>query len=561
MGGEWVGRKMTRNNIGSEPGALPLIEQAVNELRRNHGAALSEYYLGTLPFVLGLLYFWSDMSRNPVAGDYCGPAAAAVALLFIWMKVWQLRYCRRLWCRLDQAAPEKWSFKRIFAATARQSALHATGVLILPLAALFAVPLGWVIAFYQNISVLDDHKTKQMMQLAKAAKDQAVLWPGQNHLMLTLMTLFGLIVFLNLALVILAMPFLAKRIFGIETVFTFSGAGLLNTTFLAVICGLTYLCIDPVVKAIYVYRCFYGCSLRTGDDLKSALRPFTQFSLIVLSIFMNSLPAAAGEAPLGVREHSVAGLQEYVDQLDHHLDSVLEQRRFAWRMSPEKAPETMEDRGWISSTLKWVDKKIKAAAKILGKWKDAFFEWLDKKIPIPKFSTSTESEDSQQLIRWIFYALGFALALWLAVWMIRWLMHSRPVHVGAVDEGTGADDFDLADESITAEDLPKERWLAMAQEMIERKDFRRAVRALYLSVLANLADHQRLQITQYKSNREYAHELARRSHAEPELLNIFHRCVGIFERSWYGMHPVGKPMLDQFRDYQKRIANLVESPA
>jgi hypothetical protein len=562
MGGRQVGWKMTFYKTGMEPGALSLIEQAVNELRRNNAAALSEYYLGTLPFVLSLLYFWSDMSRNPMAGNYCGPAAAGLALLFIWMKLWQLKFCRRLWCRLEKATPEKWPLRRMFAAAARQSALHATGVVILPLAALLAVPLGWVVAFYQNVGVLDDHKTKQMRQLVKAAKEQAVLWPGQNHLMLTLMTIFGFLVFVNLGAFLLGMPYLLKSILGIETVFTLSGAGLLNTTFLAVLGGLTYLCIDPVLKAVYVYRCFYGASLRTGDDLKSALRPFLQSSLIVLGIFMICLPIAVAD---GARSNpgakSMVRFEDDVDQLDHHLDSVLEQRRFAWRMPREKMTRAAQERGWIGSTLKWAGQKIKAAAKSIGEWIDAFFEWLVKKIPTPKFSASTESENYQLILRWMFYALGFGLALWLAVWMVRWLKHSRPVLVGAIGGQGGPEPLDLADESITAEDLPLERWLAMAQEMMERHEFRKAVRALYLSVLANLADHQRLKIAQYKSNGEYARELARRSHAEPELLNIFGRCISLFERSWYGMHPVGRPMLDQFMDYQKRIANLVQSPA
>jgi hypothetical protein len=97
--------------------------------------------------------------------------------------------------------------------------------------------------------------------------------------------------------------------------------------------------------------------------------------------------------------------------------------------------------------------------------------------------------------------------------------------------------------------------------MAERKEFRRALRALYLSVLALLADHQRVKIARYKSNRDYARELGRRAHAEPELLAIFDWCINVFERSWYGMHPVDRQRLDQFRDRQERIAALVQASA
>ncbi len=40
------------------PRALSLLERATFLLRRNSAAALAEYYLGTLPFVLALLYYW-----------------------------------------------------------------------------------------------------------------------------------------------------------------------------------------------------------------------------------------------------------------------------------------------------------------------------------------------------------------------------------------------------------------------------------------------------------------------------------------------------------------------
>ena len=36
---------------------------------------------------------------------------------------------------------------------------------------------------------------------------------------------------------------------GVETTFTKSGANLLSSTFLAVCLGLTYLCVDPIMKA------------------------------------------------------------------------------------------------------------------------------------------------------------------------------------------------------------------------------------------------------------------------------------------------------------------------
>ena len=345
--------------------------------------ALAEYYVGTLPFVLGLLFFWSDMSGNPMAIWYCGPSAAGVALLFVWMKLWQVRFCRRLYCNLQNTSSEKWTWKRTFSTAARQTALHSTGMVILPMAALILLPFGWVYAFYQNLCVMDDARPKAMMQLVRCAKEQAAMWPGQNHIVLLVMKLFGLFVFLNLGFALAWLPYLLKSMLGIETVFTLSGKGLLNTTFLAVMCGLTYLCMDPILKAIYVLRCFHGRSRLTGDDLKSALHPYLKIGAMAILVMICFLPSSQSLAQTQASDpllSPVTNNQTYADRLDGHIESVLEQRRFAWRLPREEVPEPPEEHGWISATLKWIGDKIKALFRIIGQWIEDFFEWLRKKI-------------------------------------------------------------------------------------------------------------------------------------------------------------------------------------
>ena len=48
-------------------GPFDLLEEATHLLRTAPAATLAVYYLGAVPFVLGLLYFWADMSRSPFA--------------------------------------------------------------------------------------------------------------------------------------------------------------------------------------------------------------------------------------------------------------------------------------------------------------------------------------------------------------------------------------------------------------------------------------------------------------------------------------------------------------
>ena len=77
-------------------GALELVEEAAHLLRVSSWRALGYYYLGGLPFVLGFLYFWAEMSRSSSAYEHCAPASFGVALLFLWMKTWQAIFAGQL---------------------------------------------------------------------------------------------------------------------------------------------------------------------------------------------------------------------------------------------------------------------------------------------------------------------------------------------------------------------------------------------------------------------------------------------------------------------------------
>lgn len=544
------------------PQALLLVERSIHLLRRNGAAALAEYYLGSLPFTVALLYFWSDMSRDPMAEWYCAPWAAGLALLFMWMKLWQVRFCRRLWFQLQDIPPEPWPIRRTICTAARQGALHATGVVVLPIAAIMFFPLGWVYAYYQNLCVLEDSLESNLGTVNRAAMEQAAMWPGQNHVMLSIMTLFGLIVFLNLGIVLVALPYLIKSVFGTETAFTLSGVHLLNTTFFAVLGVLTYLCVDPVTKTVYVLRCFYGRSRQTGDDLRAALKPFLGFiTLLAVMLAQPGLAASAQNKPVPMDPlETVSDSRAFTEQLDGAIEETLQQRRFAWRLPREEVPEHPSEEGWLMRTIQWVGDTLADLLRPVGRWLEAFFDWLEKLLPDPELSRPDQSSDWHTLTRLVFYILGAGLALSLLYWLVRWFRHRRPAP-RIESEAVEPAQVDLADENITADDLPLDRWLSLAKELMDQQHYRRALRALYLSVLALLADHQRVVIARYKSNFDYRRELARRAHAEPALLADFVWCIQSFERAWYGMHPVVREHLEQFIVRQERIASHVQQPA
>ena len=561
MGRRLVGKPMKSAASRNAPSALALLERAVFMLRRSSGAALAAYYLGSLPFVLALLFFWSDMSRNPFASWYNAPAAFGLAVLFVWMKVWHVRYCRRLWYALEGTALQPWPWRRLLSVVSRQTALHASAMVVLPLAMITAVPMAWVYAFYQNLSVLEDRRTKTLGTLVRRAIDQAVLWPGQNHLMLAIVFLFGSIVLLNLRSGMLLLPYLVKWLLGVDSVFTLSGAHLLNTTYLAILFAVAYLLIDPIIKAVYVLRCFYGTAQFSGADLRAALRPFLQTTLLLLLVFGRCLPSSANQdsQPLQAEdERVIIDQRAAVKKLDRAIESTLKQRRFAWRLPESEDPVQQPEQSWLVQTLSWIGDSLRPVYQTVSGWIKDFFGWIKKILPDPKLSRPESAQNWSQPIRLIFYLLGIGLICLLIFSIVRCLMRRRskaepPIAIEA------APCVDIDDDTVTADELPADGWLSLADDLISEKAYHKALRALYLSILAILADQQRLVIARYKSNRDYIFELSRRAHVEPELLKAFRWCVYHFERSWYGLHPVTLSRIDQFKTVRERITHGVQN--
>jgi hypothetical protein len=346
---------------------------------------------------------------------------------------------------------------------------------------------------------------------------------------------------------------------GIETIFTLSGFHMLNTTFLAVVCSLTYLFIDPAIKAAYVLRCYAGRARRSGDDIRSGLNAYTTAMALVLAavVTFETIPASAGqppETPAAVAEPSTG--PGYAPQLDRAIDQVLQQRRFAWRLARETAETKPEMKTWLDRTLEWIVDGLAATLRSVGDWLERIWEWLNARLPKIKKQPGTTGGDWRGLIMIGVYLIGAVFLIRMLWWLKNRLMMRRRDLKGprsAVDVRP----INLSDESITARDLPVDQWLALAAEMLAKGNLRRALRALYLALLADLADHGRLVIARYKTNQDYYGELARREFDAPDVLALFDRCRKAYDRVWYGMHAVSAEQVAQFKSHQERIVALV----
>ena len=540
---------------------LEVVEEAVHLLRTAPPGALAAYYLGSLPFVLGLLYFWADMSRDPFAYQHLAEASLGLAVLFLWMKFWQVVFARKLRAAISVEPAGPWKFVRCRRVLLAQAALQPWGLFLLPLSLLPVLPFAWVYAFHQNVTALDDGEAPQLRALVRKALRQSVLWPRQNHVVLLVLLAFGLLVFLNWTVFCLVLPGLIKMLLGIETVFSRSGVSLLNTTFFAAMFGLTYLCVDPIAKAVYVLRCFYGESLDSGEDLKVELKQFVlqagpTAAVLVLALslssatLLNAADAATPTVPTTAQQTSPASISPRA--LDRAIEDIIQQRKYTWRMPRDRgAKQDDAQRGVIARFLEGL-------AKTVRQWAKATLEWLGELLRklFQRQRTSTGAGASGygwiMLLQILLYTLVAAAVIALGFLLFR-ILRNRRGAPAAIQSEAIAPAPDLSDENIGADQLPEDGWAKLARELLDRGELRLAMRALYLASLAHLAERNLISLARFKSNRDYERELRRRGHAFGGLLAVFGENVSVFDRIWYGMHEVTRDLVQQFAANVERI--------
>jgi len=120
-------------------------------------------------------------------------------------------------------------------------------------------------------------------------------------------------------------------------------------------------------------------------------------------------------------------------------------------------------------------------------------------------------------------------------------------------EPIAATKVDLADEAVTADQLPEDEWLALGRRLVAEKEFRLAMRAFFLAGLAHLAQRQIISLAKHKSNRDYAAEVRRRAQETPVVEQAFTQNVAQVERAWYGLHEVTTETLDRFHANLEQI--------
>ena len=533
--------------------AIDLLEEAVRLLRRAPVATLLCYFIGSVPCMIAALFFLSDMSHGAFGAERLLPASLTLTALYFWMKCWQAVFAARLRSILLLAEPPRWTAARIARLASTQLAVHSAGLLLCPSAFVPIAPFTWISDFLLNITVLGDGADGgKQRELWARAWSQGRRWTVQGHVIAVLIKVFAIFVWLNVLAAMLLVPVLLKMFLGIETVFSRHIDGLLfNPIFYAATFAALYLCIDPLRKAVAVLRCFYGNSLRSGEDLEVQLRtvraPLQRAATLaaVLCIFLggNAMPARAAVAP--------PAAQVDAQELNRSIDDVLSRREYAWR-APREVKELPKSQSWFGQWRSEFDDWIKQVGNQFGGMVRKVFrkigEWFSG-----KDSGSSSSWDFLSWlgsVRFVFYALLAVAVVLLVVLLARGIRRRRAAIVTAE---AIAPQPDLTREDVTADQLPEDGWMQMARELMDRGELRLALRAAYLAGLAHLGQRELIRLARHKSNRDYDHELRRRARGNDPLLSAFDDNLNAFERSWYGEHAVTRESLGSFTENLERI--------
>jgi hypothetical protein len=485
------------------PQSLDMVERAIFLLRSLPAIAWAVEAAGAIPLLLSVLYFGLDMTAR---------AALVCAAFFLWFNVCRARFAQLLMSALSDQSPASW--KQAFDPV--NLAMQSCKLFTMPLAIAAVIPLGWTVAWFRTPG--------------RSAK-LAGLWQRQTWLVLGILALFSAVVFVNLLLLLAALPVLVKAVSGVENEFTRLGFAL-NGTVIAVAAGLTWLLFDPLYQAVFCVRAFLAESRDTGRDIVYALRHLA--ALLILATVAVSPVRAQAPPP-----------QASAAELDASVERVLEQPEYAWRIPRQHASKPRLFDGFIA--------QIRAVFRRVVRWLGELIDRIFRNF-LPGESPAKPS--AFPAVRWTVIVLIALLAAALGFLLVRLTRSRRDADSATPAQAPRV--LNLADEQISAADFPEEKWIELGRECLAGGDYRLALRAFYLANLSWLGRRELLTIAPFKSNRDYWRELRRRARSEA-LREAFSRNMTMFERGWYGVHPVDAEQVSEFERNFAAMRSHVEA--
>jgi hypothetical protein len=259
------------------------------------------------------------------------------------------------------------------------------------------------------------------------------------------------------------------------------------------------------------------------------------------------MPNARAQAP--DKETQVRGTID-PQRLDRTIGQVIRRREFAWRTPHAAGPEPQGR--WVSWVRSALDTLTRGVAWVMEHIQNWFRGKPDEN---GAEQTSTQRPPIELWIALVAIALLVAGVAAFVAGRRKKAIQAQPVKPTAAS-------IDLADESITADQMPESSWLQLAEDLLAKGDCRLALRALYLAGLNSLSDRGLISIRRWKSGLDYRRELERRARGsnDAHLTPAFARNVFLFERGWYGRELVERADVEAFAQGWEEIRRYAGRP-
>jgi len=530
-----------------QSGALASLEDASHLLRRASLDTLLCHWTGSVPLALALLFFWNQLTHPPVSDAACAAESLAVALLLVWMNCWRSVFAGRLHRVLSGAPDRPWNRRRVWRLVANQAFLAASKLLLLPLALVAVFPFAPVVAFYRYATVLADREDLDPPAVIAQARRLSGIGKAQCWLIQPLLVVAWLMAFVNILVVLAALPELVKMLTGYESAFTRAGGGFAgNRLFFWLTMAATWLFFDPLVQAAYCVRCFQAESIGSGEDLRAGLRRVRAGvgkGVAASAVVVLALLALAGRARAA---DSVAP-----GELEQSVRQTMQSPDYNWRIPPP--PAAQSGTPWIVVATDRAVEAVRSGLRTIGDLIDKVLRWVFGGLKLgPQPMGGQAPAAALHWSVWVLIALALGIAacvLWRALNLGRGKRKAAAPPAATVVR--------LDDEGLTADRLPEEGWIEMAERALADGNPRLALRAFYLANLAWLGRQEFLGIHPGKTNREFELELRRRARQAPQARDLFSINVRAFERAWYGLHEVLQEDALEFRRRADEIKTLL----
>jgi hypothetical protein len=234
-------------------------------------------------------------------------------------------------------------------------------------------------------------------------------------------------------------------------------------------------------------------------------------------------------------------------EVNQQLERVLAAPEYAWRNPNNvEAPPP-----WLEQFNDRLKDSLASLSRALGRLGRAIARWLGSLFPQVsgiRMGGGDGMSVVAQVLSWVTIIAAGAI---LTLILVKVISRRRPVTLPGTP--SAAPTPDLESEDTTADQLPEDEWLRLARQKVEDGDLRQALRALFLAVLSLLGDQGVILIRKSKSNFDYERELKRKLNSVPGLDEIFSADRKLFERCWYGAHPVTVAELEQSDSLYQRL--------